>query len=230
MVASPIGEQVRYAEDRVGVTPRVWACVAAPVVVQLVLCFTTPVTFWGAALGGTAALEIAALTLLHQCWEAGIRVTADEVRIGGCRRSERLAADGRRPKAVIDPHFRLRNQFSVPVTAVRSARVLRRAEFAALPGKVTTAAGRGKSMKRYSFVNLVSPLADAAMLLEVDLEHAEMPAMATYMIERFAPTRTSTRYVLTNRWTVATRRPDALRAALDHAGVPLVAATDVLPG
>ena len=33
--------------------------------------------------------------------------------------------------------------------------------------------------------------------------------------------RTSTRYVLTNQWTVATRHPDALREALTKVGVPV---------
>jgi hypothetical protein len=220
MVAGPLAQQLSYAEDHVGVTPRIWAAVAAPIVVQLALCLTTPAPFWAAAIGATGCLELFALTLLHQCWETGIRVTSDGVRIGGCRRAERLAAKRRRPKAVIDPHFRLRNEFRVPVAAITSARVLRRPEFDELPGKVVTPAGAGRRpVKRYSFVNLTSPFASAALLLEVDLQHASMPAMATYMIERLAPTRTSTRYVLTNSWTVATRHPDALRAALSRAGV-----------
>jgi hypothetical protein len=185
MGAGPVGGSVVYSEDRVGVTGRLWAWLAVPVVVQLVLCLTTPVAFWAAALGATGSVELFSLVLLHQCWETGIRVTTDEVRIGGCRRAERLAAKRRLPPAVIDPHYRLRNQFSVPIAAIGSARVLRRPEFAELPGKVVT------------------------------------PAMATYMIERFAPTRTSSRYVLTNRWTVATRHPEALRAALTQVGVPV---------
>jgi hypothetical protein len=222
MGAGPVGGSVVYSEDRVGVTGRLWAWLAVPVVVQLVLCLTTPVAFWAAALGATGSVELFSLVLLHQCWETGIRVTTDEVRIGGCRRAERLAAKRRLPPAVIDPHYRLRNQFSVPIAAIGSARVLRRPEFAELPGKVVTPAGAGRRpVKQYSFVNLRSPLASAALLLEVDLHHASMPAMATYMIERFAPTRTSSRYVLTNRWTVATRHPEALRAALTQVGVPV---------
>jgi hypothetical protein len=211
-----------YAEDRVGVTPAIWVCVIVPAAIQVVLTFVTPVPVWSTTLGLLGAIVVFSLVLVHQCWETGIRVTTDGVRIGGCRRAERLAAKGRRPKAVIDPHFRLRNEFSVPIDAIRSARVLRRPEFDELPGKVITPAGAGRRpVKRYSFVNLRSPLASAALLLEVDLDHASMPAMATYMIERFAPTRTSTRYVLTNRWTVATRHPDALRAALTKVGVPV---------
>jgi hypothetical protein len=221
MGTSPVAEVV-YREDRVGVTGRLWAWLAVPVVVQVVLSLTTPVSFWGAALGFTGAVELFSLVLLHQCWETGIRVTTDGVRIGGCKRVERLAAKGRVPKAVIDPHYRLRSSFSVPIAAIGSARVLRRPEFGELPGKVITPAGAGRRpVKRYSFVNLKSPLASAALLLEVDLHHASMPQMATYMIERLAPTRTSTRYILTNRWTVATRHPDELRAALTQVGVPV---------
>jgi hypothetical protein len=220
MGASPVAGRVVYREDRVGVTGRLGAWLAVPVVVQLVLCLTTPVSFWGAAIGFTGGVELFGLVLLHQCWETGIRVATDGVRIGGCRRAERLAAKGRRPRAVIDPHLRLRSSFSVPIAAIGSARVLRRPEFDELPGKVITAAGAGRQpVKRYSFVNLVSPFASAALLLEVDLHHAAMPELATYMIERLAPTRTSTRYVLTNRWTVATRHPDVLRAALTQVGV-----------
>jgi hypothetical protein len=211
-----------YAEDHVGVTPAVWVCVIVPAAIQVVLTFVTPVPVWSTTLGLLGAIVVFSLVLVHQCWETGIRVTTDGVRIGGCRRAERLAAKGRRPKAVIDPHFRLRNEFSAPVDAIRSVRVLRRPEFDELPGKVVTPTGAGRRpVKRYGFVNLRSPLASAALLLEVDLDHASMPAMATYMIERFAPTRTSTRYVLTNRWTVATRHPDALRAALTRVGVPV---------
>jgi hypothetical protein len=224
MGASPVADPLPYAEDRVGVTPRVWVCVAAPVLAQLGLCLTTPVSLWGAVLGGTAVLEVLALVLLHQCWETGIRVSATEVRIGGCRRAQRLAAAGRAPRSVVDPHFRLRTQFSVPVGAVRSARVLRRPEFDELPGRVVTAAGRGRPVKRFGFADLVSPLASAAVLLEVDLEHADLPAMSTYLVERLAPTRSTSRYVVTNRWTVATRHPDALGAALTRAGIPVTPA------
>jgi hypothetical protein len=222
MVASQVTGSVVYAEDHVGATPVIWALVIVPAVIQVVLILVAPVPVWSNTLGGLGVIAVFSLVLLHQCWETGIRVTTDDVRIGGCRRVERLAAKGRLPKAVIDPHFRLRNQFSVPIAAIGSARVLRRSEFDELPGKVITPAGAGRRpVKRYSFVNLKSPLASAALLLEVDLHHASMPAMATYMIERFAPTRTSTRYVVTNRWTVATRHPDALRAALTQVGVPV---------
>lgn len=221
MGASPVTDPFRYAEDHVGVTAGVWACVAAPILVQLMVCLTTPLSVWGAVLGGTAALEVFALVLLHQCWETGIRVTATEVSIGGCRRAERLATKGRAPKSVVDPHFRLRTQFSVPVAAVRSARVLRRAQFDELPGKVVTAAGRGRAVKRFGFVDLVSPLASAAALFEVDLEHADIPAMSTYLIDRLAPARSTSRYVVTNRWTVATRHPEALGDALTRAGIPV---------
>jgi hypothetical protein len=222
MGASQVTGSAVYTEDRVGLTPAVWACVIVPAVLQVVLILLAPLAVWSNTLGVLGAIVVFSLVLVHQCWETGIRVTTDEVRIGGCRRVERLAAKGRRPKAVIDPHFRLRNEFRVPITAIVSARVLRRPEFDELPGKVITPAGAGRRpVKRHSFVNLRSPLASAALLLEVDLSHASMPAMATYMIERFAPTRTSTRYLLTNRWTVATRHPDALRAALTTVGVPV---------
>ncbi|HEX3907083.1 MAG TPA: hypothetical protein VHW92_04045 [Mycobacteriales bacterium] len=224
MGASPVADPFRYAEDRVGLTARVWACVAAPILVQLVVCLTTPVSVWGAVLGGTAALEVFALVLVHQCWETGIRVTAAEVRIGGCRRAERLAAKGRAPKSVVDPHFRLRTQFRVPIRAVRSARVLRRPQFDELPGKVITPAGQGRAVKRFGFVDLVSPLASAAALLEVDLERADMPAMSTYLVERLAPTRSTSRYLVTNRWTVATRHPEALSDALTRVGIPVTPA------
>jgi hypothetical protein len=222
MGASPVAGAVVYTEDHVGVTPAVWSCVLVPTTIQVVLILVAPVSVWTNTLGGLGVVAVFSLVLLHQCWETGIRVTTDGVRIGGCRRVERLAAKGRRPKAVIDPHFRLRNEFSVPIAAINSARVLRRSEFDEMPGKVITPAGAGRRpVKRHSFVNLRSPLASAALLLEVDLHHASMPAMATYMIERFAPTRTSTRYILTNQWTVATRHPDALRAALTKVGVPV---------
>jgi hypothetical protein len=212
----------RYVEDRVGVTPMRWLYVVAPVLAQVVLIVVTPPPVWGTALGVALMAEVCAVILLREGWKTGIRVSDDEVRIGGCRRAERLAAKGRPAKAVIDPHFRLRSQFVIPVAAIRSATVLRRPEFDQLPGLVVTPAGPGEPVIRDSLVDLVTPLATAALVLLVDLEHAQMPAMATYMTERFVRVRTSSRYAVTNRWTISTRHPEALAAALTAVGVPVV--------
>lgn len=203
-----------YAEDAVGLTRRVWACLLPVPVAQAVVTALAPVAVWSTTLGAAVALEVFAVVLVVDCAVRGIRVTPTEVRMGGCRRAERLRHQGKPAPRVRRPQSRFRAEFAVPVDAVRSARVLDRAEAARLPRR--TGAGR-----RQGVADLRTPLADAVLELRVDLARARVPALPGTTVEQLAVYPTSRRYVLTDRWLIATRRPAELRAALAAAGIRL---------
>jgi hypothetical protein len=210
-----------YAEDAVGLTWRIWALTIIPVLVQVLITVFAPIPVWGTTLGGALTAEVFAFTYVHQCRIAGIRITEAEVRIGGCRRGEKLRRQGKQPPTVINPQFRLRSEFVVPVDAVRSARVVGRDGFSSLPHGVDTPRRRGRSRRRIGLAQLLSPLANAALSLDVDLSRAQAPGLSPYVFEQLTVRRTSGSYALTDQWTVATRRPAELKEALAAAGIPV---------
>lgn len=211
---------VRYAEDAVGLTWPVKLLWLPPVVIAVVTVLFTPSPVWSGVVGGAAALVIFALTYLHQCWLDGIRVTATEIRIGGCRKTDARRRKGRGEPQRIDPRMRHRIEFVAPLDAVRAVSIVGPAEFAGTPKRLDPLPGSRRT-RPASLGNLRSRWAAAALVLDVDLARAQVPALRMYY-EQLGPHRSTSSFVLTDRWSIATRQPDRLRQALADVGLTVL--------
>ena len=178
---------------------------------------------WGAA-GVVAGLAgpwgLVAGTFLARVWPTAIRANASGIRIGACRRAERLRLRGRWPP---NPPPRVVNQqhavFECPARGVRQlAVVTNHAELA----------GLYKQARQYRRSNwgtvclgwIPAPFMRSGLLIEVDPGHVPAQPFRPTYTGRWLQVRISG--VLSPTWLVPTRRPRALQSALARLPLPPV--------
>lgn len=210
------GAGVSYREDASGLTWRMWLALLAPPAVLVLLVLLTPVAVWSTAAGFLIALTVFVAVVVYQCWVTGIRIEDGVLRIGGCRRVEDRGPQER----AVQPQSQFREVFSCPLDAVEWAQVIEPRDFDQYPSVVTGPGSAGRHRRLRAVGRLRTPLADAALVVKVDLSRAQLPRFKGRVVQTFYPESTSARYVATDIWTVPTRHPEGLRQVLTAAGLP----------
>jgi hypothetical protein len=222
-----------YREDAVGLTRLAWAWAVLPAIVTVVILLFTPFPKWIGEHNAPAlstfsifvvilppfvAFLTAGIAVFH-CWLPGIRVTDAEVRIGNCKGAERRRQKGK-PPARVSPRWRTTFvEFAVPVDAIRSARIIPRESLRCRVRQAWSHRGEAPPRRR-NLVGLVSPFSHTVLELRVDLARAHLPDVPPHIFSQLANHRTNRYFVLTDSWTISTRRADQLRDALEAAGIP----------
>lgn len=211
-----------------------WAWAVLPAVLTVVILVFTPFPAWmskrDSALSTLGIVVVvlppfveflsAGVAFFHG-WLPGIRVSQTEVRIGNCRGAERRQRKGRAP-ARVSPRMRtMLVEFAVPVEAVRSARVVEREPWLRVRLPRAWRGRREAASRRRNLAEFITPFARTVLELRVDLARAQLPELSPYIRNQFVNSPTSRFYVLTDRWTISTRRPAQLRKALQAAGIPV---------
>jgi hypothetical protein len=140
-------------------------------------------------------------------WPTGIRIDADGVRIGNVRRA---GANRRHPPA---PSFQAYRVFGAPWAGVSELRVVRDPRelraFAKTSRRAPTRGVKARSGVAVGFYlgMLTPPLMRAALVVEVDGEHATFPEFRVRQAAAVATSQVGTR---SHTWVAPTRRPDQL--------------------
>jgi hypothetical protein len=204
-----------YAEDHAALRPVVVLLgVGMPVIVVVL-----------AVLGGVTGQEgyliplVIALVLwiftnsirIFVHWPTGIRIDGGGVRIGNVRNPD---ANRRHPPA---PSFQAYRVFSVPWAGVLELRVVRdRRELRAMTRESRRAStravkARGGLAVGFYLGMLTPPMMRAALVIEVDPEHATYPE---FRVRQAAAVGTSQVGTRSRTWVAPTRRPDQLAEAV----------------
>lgn len=211
-----------YAEDRVALT---WRLLAVGIGLPLALAavFVAAIVFGWDVVGPLAAAGAVlsvlwGTALMYRNWPTGIRISADEVRVGAVRSAR---AAGRTPTVT----HQNRGLFTAPLAGVRSMTVvtdpaaIRRLRTSPEFFTLSNRWGRTRTATACKLGVLTAPFMRAALVVELDGGWAHFP---TTRRARFfpntlgRPVRTFLAPEESLTWVLPTRQPERLRAAVDR--------------
>jgi hypothetical protein len=225
------GEPAHYSEDHCALRPPLvfnglfWPLLVVASFICLLVTNSSGFML-GVVVGIVGSLALGGLAL-GQGWPIGIRVGTAGVRIGGIRRSERLAARQRQePRQIPRARTQRRQVFSCPWEAVQRIEVVtdrREIRRYAKLGRNVGGTRLEAATRTMRLGLLTSPYMRALLVINVDLAAPGIhipefrpPDTQRYWFKPSAPQRFAPHPV----WVAPTRHPEQLRTALAELGVP----------
>lgn len=206
----------RYAEDRSGFKGRIVAIALVVTALPLPLWVLAPSAVASSLTGALAVLALIGWIFVYQGCSLGLRIGVEQVWFGGVRRAERRLRRGRTPwPPRQSAGFNFRTLFACPRAAVLSAEVITDpARLAQLKRDSTIGQPRGKAAI-IKLGHFRAPFCRSYLQVTVDLSQARTPNFgATTTGGPYTRAATSSRFILSDVWTVPTRHPDQVRAVL----------------